>query len=75
MTIKALYPNIAPSLLLDFANVRTLDPRITFARASSATYFDQFGVLRSAANNVARFDHDPVTGVGLIRHQARFPKA
>ena len=33
-------PSIRPSLLLDFANTRTLDPRITFARASTATFYD-----------------------------------
>ncbi|CAB4241090.1 hypothetical protein UFOVP22_59 [uncultured Caudovirales phage] len=32
--------SIRPSLLLDFANTRQLDPRITFARASTATYYD-----------------------------------
>ena len=29
-----------PSLLLDFANSKTLDPRITYTRASTATYYD-----------------------------------
>lgn len=33
-------PSIRPSLLLDFANTRTLDPRITFTRASTATFYD-----------------------------------
>lgn len=32
--------SIRPSLLLDFANTRQLDPRITFTRASTATYYD-----------------------------------
>jgi hypothetical protein len=34
------YPTIKPSLNLDFANTKTLDPRITFSRASTATYYD-----------------------------------
>jgi hypothetical protein len=34
------YPTIRPTLDLDFANSRTLDPRITFARATTATYYD-----------------------------------
>ena len=38
-TTEAL-PTIRPSLLLDFANSKALDPRITFARASSGTYWD-----------------------------------
>lgn len=33
-------PSIRPSLLLDFANSKQLDPRITFTRASTATYWD-----------------------------------
>lgn len=32
-------PGIRPSLLLDFANTKQLDPRITFTRASTATYY------------------------------------
>lgn len=39
MTIQANFPAIKPSLMLDFANVRQLDPRITFTRASTATYY------------------------------------
>lgn len=33
-------PSIRPSLLLDFANSKKLDPRITFSRATSGTYYD-----------------------------------
>lgn len=40
MTIQANFPAIKPSLLLDFANTKSLDPRITFTRASTATYYD-----------------------------------
>lgn len=55
-------PTIRPSLLLDFANSQRVDPRITFARASSATYFDRNGVLQLAAINAPRIDYDPATG-------------
>ena len=34
------YPTIKPTLNLDFANSGTVDPRITFARATTATYYD-----------------------------------
>jgi hypothetical protein len=34
------YPTIRPTLDLDFANSGTVDPRITFARATTATYYD-----------------------------------
>jgi hypothetical protein len=32
--------DVQPTLNLDFVNSKTLDPRITFARASTATYYD-----------------------------------
>ncbi len=32
--------SVRPSLLLDFANTKTLDPRITFTRASTGTFYD-----------------------------------
>ena len=32
--------SVRPSLLLDFANTKQLDPRITFTRASSAAFYD-----------------------------------
>jgi len=40
MSLSSNFPIIKPSLNLDFANVGTLDPRITFTRASTATYYD-----------------------------------
>lgn len=51
----------------------TLDPRITFTRASTATYFDSSGVMQTAATNAPRFDYDPTTRVlrGLLVEEAR----
>ena len=34
------YPTIRPTLNLDFANTKQLDPRITFVRNSTAAYYD-----------------------------------
>ena len=39
MTIAQNFPTISPSLLLDFANVQALDSRVTFTRATTATYY------------------------------------
>ena len=39
MSIASNFPAISPSLSLNFAAVQTLDPRITFTRASTATYY------------------------------------
>ena len=72
MSIKHLYEDERPSLLLDFANSKTLDPRITFTRNSTGTYVDEQGVIKTAAANEARFDHDG-TGecLGLLLEQSR----
>jgi len=61
MAIQNNFPAIRPTLLLDFANTGRLDPRISFTRASSATFFDQLGVLQTAASGAARFTYDPAT--------------
>lgn len=73
MAIKDLYPLTRPSLDLNFAGSRTVDPRITFTRASTATYFDEFGVMRTAPANTPRIDFDPVTGEckGLLIEEQR----
>jgi hypothetical protein len=73
MTIKHLFPTAKPALNLDFANTKQLDPRITFTRTSTATYFDSQGVLQTAASGEPRFDHDPATGenLGLLIEETR----
>jgi hypothetical protein len=75
---ELIYQTDLPSFQRDFASLKTLDhgtgPSITFTRASDATYFDADGVLQTASNNVARFDHDPATGgssLGLLIEEAR----
>jgi hypothetical protein len=74
MTIKASnFPTTRPTLNLDFAKTKQLDPRVTFSRASSGTYVDVNGVIQSAASGVARFDHNPTTGesLGLLVEESR----
>ena len=53
-------PTVKPSLNLDFTK-GVLDPRITFTRASTATYFGADGLLKTAGVNEPRFEYDPVT--------------
>jgi hypothetical protein len=50
MSIKANFPDIKPSLILDFANTKRLDPRITFTRATTATYYDGKTVAKAEEN-------------------------
>jgi hypothetical protein len=40
MAIASNFPAIKPSLSLDFANTKKLDPRVTFTRTTTATYYD-----------------------------------
>ena len=62
-----------PAMSLLFARDKALDPRVTFTRASSGTYFDASGVMQTASTDVARFTHDPVTGqsLGLLIEESR----
>ena len=67
------FPNVRPSLDLRFALAKKLDPRITFTRGSTGTYFGSDGLMRTAGVNEPRFDHDPVTGqsLGLLVEESR----
>lgn len=72
-TYTADFPNVRPSLLLDFANSKTLDPRVSFSRASTGTYVGADGLIKTAAINEPRFDHNGGTGesLGLLIEEAR----
>lgn len=48
--ISSNFPNTEPSLNLDFANSKKLDPRITFTRASAATYYDGKTMAKAEEN-------------------------
>jgi hypothetical protein len=67
------YPEIRPTLDLNFARTKTLDPRITFTRASGGSYVGADGFIKYAGVNEARFDHDPETGesLGLLIENGR----
>ncbi len=68
-----------PALDQCFAEDKSLVDRIsgrqliTFTRASTATYVDSDGQLKTAAVNEPRFQHDPVTGrcLGLLIEETR----
>lgn len=50
MTVKDKFPGIKPTLNLDFANTKALDPRITFTRTSTAAYYDGKTVAKAEEN-------------------------
>lgn len=63
----------ASTTTFQFVDASVLDPRITFVRASSATYYDSSGIIKTAGNNVARFDYNPttLTSRGLLIEESR----
>lgn len=72
------YPSVEPSLKLNFANSRALDPRVTFSRTHdagvvAATYIGKNGQVVRAVADEPRFDHDYSTGesLGLLIEEAR----
>jgi hypothetical protein len=66
-------PATRPALSLDFVDVGALDPRVTFTRASTATFTGSNGLIQTAAVNAPRFDYDPVTlaAKGLLIEEQR----
>ena len=72
MAISQNFPNIRPSLNLNFARSKTLDPHISFGRNSIGTYVNDSGLIKTAAADEPRFDHDPNTNncLGLLIEQA-----
>jgi hypothetical protein len=77
MSIQQNFPAITPSLSLNFARSKKLDPRITFTRTSSATRTNETGLVEVVPANSPRFDHsyDPVSGsvrsLGLLVEEQR----
>ena len=77
MSIQQNFPAISPSLSLNFARSKTLDPRITFTRTSSGTRTNSQGLVEVVSANTPRFDHsyDPVSGtvrsLGLLVEEQR----
>ena len=67
MSIRQNFPTTPPSLVLDFANSKTLDPRITFSRTTTATRVNELGLIETVSADVARFDHEYDASTGAIK--------
>ncbi len=67
------YPLSRPTLDLNFAAQKKLDPRITYQRTGPASFTDKFGKVVLVGDNAPRFDHDPDTGEckGLLIEESR----
>jgi hypothetical protein len=75
MSISQNFPDEGPSLNLNFASSRTLDPRITFTRTSTGTYTNKNGLVTIAPTDTPRFDHSydgsNVQSLGLLIEESR----
>ena len=75
MSIKDNFPSVGPSLSLNFARSKTLDPRITFSRTSVGTHMDGNGLIVTGSADEPRFDHkyenDVVKSLGLLVEESR----
>jgi hypothetical protein len=77
MSISQNFPAISPTLNLNFARSKKLDPRITFTRTSSATRTNAQGLIETVSANVPRFDHSynsstgSVNSLGLLVEESR----
>jgi hypothetical protein len=70
MSLSNNFPASNPTLNLNFAATGTLDPRITFTRATIGTFTGRNGLLQTAAAGVPRFDYTvggiPILGSELV---------
>ena len=75
MSIKNNFPSLGPSLSLNFARSKILDPRITFSRTSTATIVNNQGLIKVVSADEPRFDHKIENGVvkslGLLVEEQR----
>ena len=75
MSIKSSFPTDSPSLVLDFANSRKLDPRVSFDRASTgntASYMGPDGYIKYAGPDAPRFDHKQTFRTNLVTYSEQF---
>jgi len=67
MSIQQNFPAISPSLNLNFARSKTLDPRITFSRTSTATRVNEQGLVEVVSADIPRFDHEYDASTGVVK--------
>jgi hypothetical protein len=62
-----------PAMFLDFIGTNSLDSRVTFTRATTATFVGSNGFIQTAAINAPRFDYNPATLApkGLLIEESR----
>jgi hypothetical protein len=73
MPISQLYPENRPILSQNFSKTKKISPGLSYSRASTGTYVDSAGLIKTALISEPRFDHDSLTGEirGLLVEEAR----
>lgn len=77
MSISQNYSSLQPSLNINFAKSKKIDPRITFIRASTATRTNSSGLIQTVSSGYPRFDHSyssstgTTTSLGLLIEETR----
>ncbi len=73
MSTRNFYPDVFPGTRIDFSNRTMLPNSLEFGRASTGTYTDQNGIIRTTIPGEPRFAYNPETGesLGLLMEEAR----
>lgn len=73
MSTRNFYPDVFPGTRIDFSNSTMLPNSLEFGRATTGTYTDQNGIIRTAIPGEPRFAYDPETGesLGLLVEEGR----
>ncbi len=73
LNLATVGASVRPTLLLDFANSRYFDPRISFTRATAGGRYNSLGLYESMPAGSPRLDYNPATGesLGLLIEEAR----
>ncbi len=78
MSIRSSFPSISPSLTLDFAKSRRLDPRVTFTRAQTgnvSTYTGSDGLINYAGPDEPRFEYRSTFSTNSLAYSEDFSQS
>lgn len=62
MSTRNFYPDVFPGTRIDFSNSTMLPNSLEFGRASTGTYTDQNGIIRTAIPGEPRFVYEDTNG-------------
>ena len=69
--VETSAPVNPPTLVFDFVNGTRVDPRISFTRSTSATFFAANGFIAYANTNIPRFEYTSGVNRGLLIEDQR----